>query len=88
LGSEAVPEVDGSGDCQGDEGCAEEGVGYAAMVFEERDRAAQAPQNVEVGRLGGQGHGQGGIGGAAVESCAGETGSGEEVGDGFHWVPV
>ena len=49
-----------------------EGVGDAAVVFEGGDRAAECPEHVEVGGLGGEGHGQGCVGGAAVEAGAGE----------------
>ena len=65
-------------------GRSEKGVGDAAVVFEGGDRAAKSPEHVEVGGFRGEGHGQGRVGGAAVEAGAGETGSGEEVGDWFH----
>ena len=79
-------EVDGADDERGFEGEAEEGVGDAAVVLEGGDGAAEGPEGVEVGRFGGEGHGEGGVGGLAVEAGAGEAGSGQEVGDGFHWV--
>ena len=72
AGCEAVPEVDGSGGGEGDEGCSEKGVGDAAVVLEGGDRAAECPEHVEVGRFGGEGHGEGCVGGAAVEAGAGE----------------
>ena len=80
-----MPEVDGSGDGKGDEGRSEQGVGDAAVMLEGGDGTAECPEYVEVRGLGGEGHGEGCVGGAAIESGAGETGSGEEVGDWFHW---
>jgi hypothetical protein len=83
-----MPEVDGAGDREGDEGRSQESVGNAAMVFKDGDGAAKSPENIEIGGLGGEGHGQGGVGGAAIESGAGEYRSGEEVSDWFHWLTV
>ena len=79
-----MPEVDDSGGGEGNKGGSDKGVGDSAMVLEGGYRAAEDPENVEVGRLGGEGHRQRGVEGAAIESGAGEDGSGEEVGDWFH----
>src|SRR5579863_437323 len=46
------------------------GMRDAAMVLELVDRAAQSPKNVEIGGLGGQYGGEGGVGRFAVESGA------------------
>jgi hypothetical protein len=46
------------------------------MVLEPGHRAAQSPEYVEVGRLGGERHGECGISGLAVEARAAEAGSG------------
>jgi hypothetical protein len=68
----------------GFKGETEEGVGDTAVVLEAGDGAAEAPEGVDVRELGRDGHGEGGVGGAAVEARAGEAGSGEDVGDGLH----
>ena len=59
-------------------------MGPSAMVLEGGDGAFDGPEDVEVGGFGGERHGQGGVGGLAVEAGAGEDGSGHEVGDGIH----
>ncbi len=83
-----MEEPDGADDGGGFEGQAEEGVGHAAMVLEVCDGAANRPEGVEVGGFGGDGHGEGGVGGLAVEAGAGEDGTGHEVGDGFHGLLI
>jgi hypothetical protein len=54
-----------------------------AVMCERKHGALEAAEYVEIRRLGCQGHGRGGESGLAVESGAGEAGSGQEVGDGF-----
>ena len=75
---------DGGDDDTGLNGDADEGVRDATMVGEARDRPVERPEGVEVWRLGGEGHGEGGVGRLAVEPGAGETCAGHQVGDGFH----
>ncbi len=84
VGAPAVEEPDSSDDNCGFEWYADKCVGDAAMVLEGCDGAVDGPEGVDVGGLGGDGHGEGGVGGLAVEAGAGEDGSGHEVGDGFH----
>src|ERR1700677_4012833 len=86
MESPAVEEVDGAEDDCALKRQPEEGVGDAAMVLEGGDGAAGRPEGVEVGGFGGEGHGEGRVGGLAVEAGAGEAGPGHEVGDGFHCV--
>ena len=76
LAAEAMAEVNKSGDGEGDDGGADEGVGDSAVVLEGGNRSAEVPDEVEVGRFGGERHGQGGVGGSAVEAGSGEAGSG------------
>ncbi len=59
-------------------------VGEAAMMLERDQRSAKAPQDIEVGGFGGQGHGQRGVRGLAIEAGAAQACAGEEVGDRFH----
>ncbi len=54
---------------------ADERMGDAAMVLQLFDRAAQGPKNVEVGGFGGQGSGQRGVGGSAVQARTANAGS-------------
>ena len=82
--AEAVVGVKGEGDESGFERDAEEGVGDAAMMLEAGERAAEGEEGVDVGELGRDGHGEGGVGGATVEAGAGEDYAGEDVGDGLH----
>ena len=77
--SPAVPDPDDGEDHSGVDGEAEEGVGPAAMMGEAGDGTAEGPDGVEVGSLGGEDHGEGGVGGAAIEAGAGEAGAGEAV---------
>ena len=81
-----MEEPDGANEDGCFEGDAEEGVGPAAMVLEAGDGAVDGPEGVEVGGFGGEGHGQGGVGGFAIETGAGEDGAGHQVGDWFHAV--
>ena len=48
-------------------------MGNAAMMLKTRDRAAQTPQGIDVGKLGGDRHGERGVCRAAIESSAGQT---------------
>ena len=84
AGSQAMIEVEGGGDEGGFYGHGEESVGNAAVVLEGGERAAEAPEGVDIGQLGGDDHGEGGVGGPAIEAGAGKDGAGEEVGYGFH----
>ena len=86
TGAPAMEEPDSADDDRGLEWDAEEGVGPSAMMLEGGDGAFDGPEDVEVGRFGGDRHGDGGVGCLAVESCAGEAGSGHQVGYGFHRV--
>jgi len=79
-----VEEVDGAENDCGFKRQPEEGVGDAAMVLEGSNGPAGRPEGVEVGGLGGERHGEGGVGGLAVEAGTCEAGAGHEVGDGFH----
>jgi hypothetical protein len=88
IQEQAVGEPEEADDCCGFEGDAEEGVGDASMVLEDGDGALEGPEDVDVGKLGGDGHGGGGVGGFAVEAGAGEDGSGHDVGERVHWVPA
>jgi hypothetical protein len=63
---------------------AQEGVGKSAVMLEGRYRSAKTPENIDVRRLGRQGHGQRGVGGSAIEASAAETCAGKEMRDGFH----
>ena len=47
-------------------------------------RPAKAPEDIDVRRLGRQGHGHRGVGGSAIEAGAAETCAGKEMRDGFH----
>ncbi len=71
-------------DHERDERRSQKCVGEAAMMLKGDQRPAEAPRDVEVRRFGGQGHGQRGICGLAVEAGAAQACAGEEVGDGFH----
>jgi hypothetical protein len=86
LQTPAMEEPESADDYGCFEGEADEGVGPSAVVLEGGDGAFEEPEDVEVGDLGGEGHGGGGVGGLAVEAGAGEDGSGHEVGQGVHWV--
>jgi hypothetical protein len=79
-----VPQVDHAGHRQGDERRSQQGVGDAAVVLESSHRATERPQDIQIGGLGRKSHGQGRIGGTAVEAGPSKTGSGEQVGDWFH----
>ncbi len=68
---------------RGDENQSEKRMGEAAVMLESKDRAFETAEHVEIRRFGRQRHGRSGEGGLAVESGAGEAGSGQEVGDGF-----
>ena len=81
-----VEEIDEGDDEGGFELEAEEGVGPAAVMLEGGDGAADGAEVVEVRSLGGEGHGEGGVGGPAVEAGTGEDGAGHEVGKGIHGV--
>lgn len=72
----------------GFEGQAEQGVGPSAMVLKGCDGALDGPEGIEVGGLGRERHGHRGVGGLAIETGAGEDGSGHEVGQGVHGVPA
>jgi hypothetical protein len=52
-------------------------------MLESEHWTLEAAEHVEIGRFGRKGHGRGGERGLAIESCAGEAGPGQEVGDGF-----
>ncbi len=82
--SEFVNDPDDGDGNQSDEGRGDEGVRDAAVMLESGNRAAQSPEYVEVGGFGGERHGERCVGRLTVEAGASETGSGEEVGDGFH----
>ena len=71
-------------DHEGNQRRAEQRVGEAAMVLKGNQRPAKAPEDVEVGRFGGECHGQRGVRGFAVEAGAAEACAGEEMGDWFH----
>src|SRR5579863_8491092 len=55
----------------------------AAMMREGEHRPFEGTEYVKIRRLGRERHSRGGQGGLAIESSAGEAGSGQEVGDGF-----
>ena len=55
-------------DQQRHEGRAKKCMGDAAMVLKLGHGTAQSPEHVDVRRFGGQHHGQGGVGGGAIES--------------------
>ena len=82
--AEAVVCVEGEGDEGGFKGDAEEGVGDAAMMLESGERAACGPEGVDVGELGCDGHGGGGVRGSAVEAGAGEDGADQDMRYWFH----
>ena len=79
-----MEQPDAADDRRSHHGRADEGVGDAAMVLELLDRAGEAPEDVDVGGLGGQHGGQRGVGGFAIEAGAANAGAGEKVGDGLH----
>ena len=54
------------------------------MVFKTRNRPLEAPENVEVGCLGGERHSERGIGRFAIEAGTRENGPGNEVRYWFH----
>lgn len=71
TGAPAVDEPDGTDYDGCFEGKADEGVGPAAMVLEGSDGTVDGPEDVEVGDLSGDDHGDGGVGGFAVAAGAG-----------------
>jgi hypothetical protein len=76
-------------DDEGDNRCGDKGVSDAAVMLETDNRPAEAPDNIQIGSLGGQGRCECGIGSAAVEAGAADAGSGEEVGYWLHtWILV
>ena len=68
---EAVPEVDGSDGDGGEDGRGDEGVRDAAMMQEGGDRAAESPEDVDVGRFCSERHGERGVRSFTVEACTG-----------------
>ena len=79
-----MAEPDNSGDNRGFQGYADESVGPSAMVLEGGDRPFESPENIEVGGLGGERHGQRGVGRLAIKTRAGEHRAGHEMRDWFH----
>ena len=79
-----VEEPEGSDDDGSFQGDTDEGVSPASMMLERGDWAVGRPEDVEVGDLGGNDHGCGGVRGFAVEASAGEAASGQEVSYWFH----
>jgi hypothetical protein len=79
-----VDEPDEAGDYKSHSGRSDEGMRDSAMMLEADDRSPEGPEDVEVGRFGSEGGSERGVGGAAVEACATNAGSGEEVGDWLH----
>ena len=63
-------------------------MGDASMMRKAGDRAEEAGDGVDIGELGRDGHGGGGVGGAAVEAGAGQHGAGEDVGYGLHALRI
>ena len=58
-------------------------MGEAAVMGESIDRAFECADDIQIRRFGRQGHSRGGESSLAVESGAGEAGSGQEMGEGF-----
>jgi len=63
-------------------------MGEAAMMFEAIDRAVEAREHVEIGRLSSQRHCRRGERGLAVEAGAAEAGPGQKVCDRFQNLAV
>ena len=61
-----------------------EGVRDATMVLEVCHRAAQAPEGVDVGELGRDGHGKRGVGCTTIEARTRQARACKEMGDRFH----
>ena len=60
----------------------------AAVMRESENWAFESSDDVEIRRLGRESHGRSGEGGLAIESGAGEAGSGQEMGERFQVVLV
>src|SRR5690348_18182571 len=58
-------------------------MGESAVMREVVDRPFKSPENVEVGRLGGERHGRGGERGLTIETGAPEDCAGQKVCEGF-----
>ena len=58
-------------------------MGESAVMREVVDRPFKSPENVEVGRLGGERHGRGGERGLTIETGAPEDRAGQKMCDGF-----
>ena len=63
-------------------------MGESAVMLKACYRPAKAPKDIDVRRLGRQGHGQRGVGRSAIEAGAAEACAGKEMGDWFHELPV
>jgi hypothetical protein len=61
----------------------EERVREAAVMCESKDRSLESTEYIEVGRLGGQGHGGGCKSSSSIESGPPKASAGEKVRDGF-----
>ncbi len=82
------PEPDDAGNGERDQGRAKKGVRDAAVMLEAGHRPAESPEHIQVGRLGGQGHGQRSVGRFAIKAGAAEACAGKEMRDGFHGSAV
>ena len=76
-------QVDDAQHQRGDQWSTEKGMSEAAVVGESEDWAAELGDNVYVGCFGCQGQRGGGECAFAVQSCAAQAGSGQQMGDGF-----
>ena len=79
-----MPDPNHTGDGQRDQRRTQKSVGNAAVMLKARYRPAETPEDINIGRLGGQGHGQRSVGRPAIEAGAGKACAGEEMRDGFH----
>ncbi len=83
---ERVQQPDEADDQRGEDGNCKKSVGDATVLDESAGRALEVGEDVDVGRFGGEGHGEGGESGLAIEARTGKGSSGEEVGYGLHDV--
>jgi hypothetical protein len=81
-----MPNPNHTGDGQGHKWRAHKGVGDATVMLKVGYRSSQPPENIKVGCLGRQRHGQRGVGRPAIEAGAGKACSGQEMGNRFHRV--
>ena len=79
-----MPEPNHTGHGERDKRGAEKGMRDAAMMLEAGNRAAEAPKNIQVGRLGCQSHGQRSVGRPAIEAGAAKACASKEMRDRFH----